>query len=631
MTVMSEQLKVDMAALRSKEAEAAVSGLDDAALWREVASTRDLHRFSQAWLAILARSAGNIQRACALIGAVESRTPTAVWARGGLTIDANSFLADADSVLSAVVRTRQPAVESTNGTENAVHAGIPLILDETLHGAVLVEAELTDLVASRRLIRHLQWGAAWVEAFLRRDRSGSDGAVADRARLLIDIVNAVVSQPGCAAASHAFAEVLARHLACDRVAVGYRAGRSTRLVSLLQTATFERKYNLARAIESAMDEAIDQRMVLAAPPHGDARYNAMAQQQLARLTAASTVASVPMFRHDVAIGAVTLERFKEGPLTEQQIEVCEALCAAVGPILADKREKDRSIVTLTAERMRRAVAQLIGPQHLGLKIAAVLALVPIVYLSFATDTYRVSAHAQMQGEVRRVLSVPFDGYIRAQYLRAGQVAESGALLAEMQDNDLVLDRLRHVAQRNQYLLELDRALSKRDLAQANVARAQIEQKDAEIELADQTLARTQIRAPFASVVVSGDLSQSIGKPVSRGDTLFELAPLDRYRITLMVPELEIQSVVQGQHGSILLTALPERPFSFEVTAVTPVSHVQDGLNGFEVHAVLRDNDPRVRPGMEGVAKIEVGERNIAWIWIHGLVHWVRIKLWAWLP
>jgi multidrug resistance efflux pump len=59
-----------------------------------------------------------------------------------------------------------------------------------------------------------------------------------------------------------------------------------------------------------------------------------------------------------------------------------------------------------------------------------------------------------------------------------------------------------VTQRNQYLLELDRALSKRDLAQANVARAQIEQKDTEIELADQTLARTQIRAPFASSLSS---------------------------------------------------------------------------------------------------------------------------------
>ena len=81
---MSEQLR--WAALQSKETEPAVSGLDDAALWREVASTRDLHRFSQAWLAILARSAGNILRACTLIGPLESRAPTAVWARGGLTI-----------------------------------------------------------------------------------------------------------------------------------------------------------------------------------------------------------------------------------------------------------------------------------------------------------------------------------------------------------------------------------------------------------------------------------------------------------------------------------------------------------------------------------------------------------------
>ncbi len=201
----------------------------------------------------------------------------------------------------------------------------------------------------------------------------------------------------------------------------------------------------------------------------------------------------------------------------------------------------------------------------------------------------------------------------------------------MQDNDLVLDRLRHAAQRNQYKLELDRALAKRDLAQANIARAQIEQKDAEIELVDQMLARTQIRAPFASVIVGGDLSQSIGKPVSRGDTLFEMAPLDQYRISLMVPELDIQSVRPGQRGYVLLAALPEQSFAFEVMTVTPVSRVQDGLNSFEVHAALRDLDARVRPGMEGVAKIEVGDRNLAWIWGHGLLHWLRIKLWALIP
>ena len=37
------------------------------------------------------------------------------------------------------------------------------------------------------------------------------------------------------------------------------------------------------------------------------------------------------------------------------------------------------------------------------------------------------------------------------------------------------------------------------------------------------------------------------------------------------------------------------------------------------------------PGVEGVAKVVVGERRLIWIWTHEAVEWLRLKLWAWLP
>jgi hypothetical protein len=35
--------------------------------------------------------------------------------------------------------------------------------------------------------------------------------------------------------------------------------------------------------------------------------------------------------------------------------------------------------------------------------------------------------------------------------------------------------------------------------------------------------------------------------------------------------------------------------------------------------------------MEGVGKIAVGERRLAWIWTHNFVNWLRLTLWAWMP
>ncbi len=207
----------------------------------------------------------------------------------------------------------------------------------------------------------------------------------------------------------------------------------------------------------------------------------------------------------------------------------------------------------------------------------------------------MTAPGTVNGEARRAVSAPFDGYLQTQFARAGDVVRAGAVLAELQDNDLVLNRLRKLAARRQTEAERDQALAKRDLAQAAIAKAALEQKDAEIALDEEMLERARIRAPFDAVVVSGDLAQSIGKPVSRGDVLYELAPLDRYRVTLNVPETAIGSIRAGQKGQLLLTALPERPFAVEVIAVTPVARVADGVNSFEVLAHLADADERVRP------------------------------------
>jgi hypothetical protein len=43
------------------------------------------------------------------------------------------------------------------------------------------------------------------------------------------------------------------------------------------------------------------------------------------------------------------------------------------------------------------------------------------------------------------------------------------------------------------------------------------------------------------------------------------------------------------------------------------------------------NAARLRPGMEGVGKVSVGERSLIWIWTHGFFDWLRLALWNWMP
>jgi multidrug resistance efflux pump len=211
------------------------------------------------------------------------------------------------------------------------------------------------------------------------------------------------------------------------------------------------------------------------------------------------------------------------------------------------------------------------------------------------------------------------------------VVREGALLAVLDDRDLRLERLKWLSQEDELLKQYRQALAERNAAQVEVYSAQLAQSRAQLALVDDQLARTQIRAPFDGVVVSGDLSQKLGAPVERGTLLYEIAPLNAYRVILQVDERDIPDLAVGQTGRLLLSAFPHEPIGFTVEKVTPVATASEGRNYFRAEAKLENDDPRLRPGMEGVGKVDIDRRRYVWIWTHQIIDWLRLKLWAWLP
>ena len=159
--------------------------------------------------------------------------------------------------------------------------------------------------------------------------------------------------------------------------------------------------------------------------------------------------------------------------------------------------------------------------------------------------------------------------------------------------------------------------------------AQLAQVQAQIALTEEQLSRTRLVAPFDAVIVKGDLSQALGAPVERGAVLFELAPLDAYRIIMKVDERDITDIAVKQLGHLVLSSLPQQEIPLVVDKITPVSVTDQGRNYFRVEAVAHGTIAQLRPGMEGVGKIEVEKRKLFWIWTHKLEHWLRMWLWSW--
>ena len=356
-----------------------------------------------------------------------------------------------------------------------------------------------------------------------------------------------------------------------------------------------------------------------------------AHAELSRVQHDGQVLTIPLLVGERFVGALTFERPPGLPFELETVELLELVTSVVGPVLDEKRQNDRWLIVKVAESFRQQLMRLFGPGHLLRKLVVTAIAAAAVFLTFAHSTYRVVADARIEGLVRRAVVAPYDGFIKEATARAGDTVAEGQILATLEDRDLLLERLKWVTERQQHLYEYDKALASRQPAAINVIRAQIDQAEAQIKLLDEQLARIKLRSSIAGLVVSGDLSQLIGASVQRGQVLFEVAPLDPYRVILGVDEREVGRVEAGQTGEVIVSALPNEPLSFKVDKITPIAEAQSGRNVFRVEGRLTDNPANLRPGMEGVGKIVIGRESVAWIWLHPMIDWARIWSWHWLP
>jgi hypothetical protein len=453
-----------------------------------------------------------------------------------------------------------------------------------------------------------------------------------RLKLALDLVATLLGQPGLKESGAAFVTELATRLGCDRVALGTLSGKRVKLRAVSHSAQFDERANLLRAVEAAMEEAVDQsEVVVSPPPRENLPVVSHAHDLLLRESGAVSAVSFPLRSEEQVVGALTFERSAGYRFDPPTLELCEAVAAIAGPIIELKRRGEEGLLAHAAGSSAAVWKKLVGAGHPGLKLAALLTLAAALFLAFATGDFRVSADLTVEGAVQRAVTAPFNGFVREAPLRAGDTVKAGQVIGRFEDRELQLERLKMTAQRDQYERQHREAMAKRDRAQIEIVGAQISQAEAQLALLDEQLARTAMVAPFDSVIVSGDLSQSLGSPVERGQVLFELAPLDGYRIVLKVDERDIAHVALGQRGELAVTAMPGEAVPFTVTSITPVNLAQEGRNFFRVEASIEGDGARLRPGMAGVGKIHVDERKLVWIWTRSLTDWLRVKLWSWLP
>ena len=595
-------------------------------LWKRLSAVDSLEQLAEPWLSLLGPMVPKALRGMVVVPAGETGrfSQAAVWPAGE----------DVTPLLSAAVQhaidERRGAVQG--GGASAAAVAYPIVVDEGNFGAVGVELSAAGRADLRQTMRQLQWGVAWLRERVRAEQAREREHVLNRTRVALDLVGTALEQERFVDSCRAVATEIAIQCDCSRVGIGFARRGTTTVSAISHSAQFGKRMNLLRMIATAMDEAIDQRAVILYPaPQEDAVLAVRAHAELAHEHGAGHILTVPFFVNDRHVGAVSFERPAERPFEQDEIDLLECAAAVLGPILEEKRSNDRWIAAKLWTVLGNQLRRLVGPGHFVRKIVTASVLAVAVFFTFATGAYRVTATATIEGSVKRAVVAPYDGFVKEASVRAGDTVSEGSLLASLDNRDFALERLRWVTERQKRRYEYDRAVAQGNRAEIKIVQAQMEQADAQIRLIDEHMARARLTAPFDGLVVAGDLSQSIGAAVSRGDVLFEIAPLDSYRVTLRVDESQVADVVPGKTGQLLVSSLPDQPFPFTIEKVTPVAEPFEGRNTFRVEARLLEQSARFQPGMEGIGKIDIGEERLIWIWTRAMIDWMRLFVWRWLP
>ena len=480
----------------------------------------------------------------------------------------------------------------------------------------------------------IQMGSGWLDARLTRHQEQAATARTERAAIAMDIVAVASAEPRPVRAAAAVVNELAIRLRCDRVSLGLTHRKGIKVKALSHAATFQERGHVIDAIGNAMEECLAQSAPIAYPPLPMTRTRiAVAHRDLALLNPAQgATASVVLPGPGGPAGVLTFERSVDAPFDEATLLLAETAGALLGPVLHIQSRNDRVVAGRVVDTVHEAALAVLGREKPSLKLAAILVLLVVGVLCVARGEYRVTARSVLEGAVQRAAVAPFDGYIAASPVRPGDHLHAGDLLAAMDDRELVLDRARAWADVEKARQKYDEAVAKHDRAGAAGLAAQIEQGEAQLALADDKLRRARIVSPIDGLLVSGDLSQMLGMPVERGKTLFEITPLDQYRVVLRTDERDLRFVAPGQHGQLALSGMPADHKAFTITRVTPIAEAKDGRNEFRVEATLDEPPgPELRPGMEGVAKVETGPQRLIWAWTHGIIDWLRLTAWKWMP
>lgn len=523
---------------------------------------------------------------------------------------------------------------------------VPLLSNE--HGSLVLAAhvlggrktrlesvvDILQLVrASLFLVERVSQGAATQAGTQEKEESVTD--IID----IIYVIGEVLSSVRLSEAAGIACAEIARTFGCRRVALArVREGR-VKIFALDQMESFSRGTRGVRMMEEAMQEALDQdRMVFYSTEEGEtgeAGVITRAARELAFTANARRILCIPL-RVQEEVPFVMLCMSEGITFTTQRLNALSLICRLCAPRLRDLDLAEEFPLKKAWRSCLLRSADIFGPRRTALKLASAFAGA-CLFLSLAlSGDMIVSAPLTVEGVHSYTHTAPMDSYLYEVLARPGDQVKKGDVLGCLDATETDLEIAALEAQQQIHESQAGQNIQEGKDAEAAIARLESERTAANLAWARKRLAMTELASSVDGFLVSEDMYPRLGQPVRGGQELFEVTDTGSLRVIMHVDETDISDVNNSMSGGTVrgeftLTAYPDLHIPFSVERVHPYAAVAGTNNGFEVRGRI-ENIPGslvLRPGMEGHARINVGEEALLFLWTRKLVNKIRLTVWRW--
>ncbi|MDB2685695.1 efflux RND transporter periplasmic adaptor subunit [Mariniblastus sp.] len=375
------------------------------------------------------------------------------------------------------------------------------------------------------------------------------------------------------------------------------------LVGVSDSDSLPQNSTLVEAIESAMAECISRNAATSWPPE-EKNFSLLCHKRLSNLVDNQNIYSFQL-PDSTGRSQAVLTIKSAGSLASRVKNFLSTAQTHLGVAvsLADRNEQNR---------LQKVYNQLVKSFKEKKTKTICKVLAGILLLGMIPLPYQIKATSEVQPAEKMFLHAPFAVPLDESLVEPGDLVLKGAELARLDDRELKMELAEIQADLHRADKKRDGFVATHEPGEARLARHESEILEARLEMLERRAQQLIVRSPIDGVVIAGDWKNSAGMPLETGQSLFEIAPLEKLSIDIYIPEDDVRYAQVGQAVRIKFDAYPFETFSGELSRIHPAAEIQDSSNVF-VATVLMDNpEGKLRPGMKGKAKCSSVWRPVWW-------------------